>query len=314
MGSKVDDVINVYEDVLKGKTKIFPHYFWGGEEGKRKGIRVFKYLIEEKLNLSDEEIKTISLKFFVKYKLSGMIIQCFNNSPSQVIMKSYPNRFKIWELSRVPLNYWNEKTAKEAIKYLIEEKLKWSRNDILNKLEKNVILENGYGSPLQIFNNSCSKAIMEVYPDTFKPWEFKVTYKGFWNDSTIRDALKWLIEEKLKWNKEDIRNNFKRNIMIENGLGGVLEHFNSSPYAAINFLYPNEFQEWELGSVIWTKEKVLLAAKWLFEEKLGLTKDTVLENVRYTTFLEYGLTYALKYYNNDIKKLYSDVYGFDEKK
>ena len=39
-----------------------------------------------------------------------------------------------------------------------------------------------------------------IYPNKFKPWELKSAPNNYWNNETTLEAIKWMIEEKLKWN------------------------------------------------------------------------------------------------------------------
>lgn len=55
-----------------------------------------------------------------------------------------------------------------------------------------------------------------AYPEEYKPWEFPYVRKGFWeNKENIKEAIKWLFEERLhmdlnntiRISKEDFYNN-----------------------------------------------------------------------------------------------------------
>lgn len=70
-----DLAIMVYKDVLEGKRKTFPkNYFLDGAVGEQRAVYCFRYLCEEILKLSKEEIvKTFlpssGLKVLAQYKL-----------------------------------------------------------------------------------------------------------------------------------------------------------------------------------------------------------------------------------------------------
>ena len=57
----------------------------------------------------------------------------------------------------------------------------------------------------RVFNDSPFQALNAVYPNQFKEWELKFVPNKFWNKDTGIRATKWLIEEKLKWNEDDIK-------------------------------------------------------------------------------------------------------------
>ncbi|MBQ3422015.1 MAG: hypothetical protein IJH34_10165, partial [Romboutsia sp.] len=59
------------------------------------GIKATKWLIEEKLKLTEEELKEqLSYTLFVENGLLGMLVNCFKGSPYEAINSVYPNKFK----------------------------------------------------------------------------------------------------------------------------------------------------------------------------------------------------------------------------
>ena len=80
------------------------------------------------------------------------------------------------------------------------------------------------------------------------------------NTSVCVPIIKYLIEDKLNWNEEDIKENLTRNVFREYKLGGMLTHiFDDSPYLALNFAYPNKYNPWELKR---DNEKLLDKETW----------------------------------------------------
>ena len=115
------DSVEIYKLVLQGKQiKRFPCGFWQKPDALENAKKCTKFMIECILNLSDNDIKEkLEVKTFQKNKLLGMLYTCYNNSPYYAINLTYPDKFKPWELRRVPMNYWNEETCKETIKWLM---------------------------------------------------------------------------------------------------------------------------------------------------------------------------------------------------
>ena len=70
--NKLSD-IDIYELLLQGRVLSFPSGFWvdrNVEEAKEVAIKLLKYLIEEKLKMSKQDIKReLSKKFLTKYRL-----------------------------------------------------------------------------------------------------------------------------------------------------------------------------------------------------------------------------------------------------
>ncbi|MBQ3420479.1 MAG: DUF4046 domain-containing protein [Romboutsia sp.] len=293
------DAVEVYKLVLKGNVvKTFPAGFWQQADAKENAAKCTRYLIEEILKYNEDDIKkNLTSKLLRDNKLSGMLLKCFKNSPYQALNNAYPNKFKEWELKIVPMGYWNNKeNAIKATKWLVEEKLKLSDEEIKKQFSQKLFIENGLGGMLAIcFNYSPYEAINKVYPNKFKEWEFNYVPMGYWeNKENGIKATKWLIEEKLKLSDDEVRKKISAKLFIENGLSGMLQYcFKNSAYKAINSVYPNKFKEWELENVprcYWqNKENTVKAVKWLIEEKLKLSDDEVRKKLSAKLFENNGL-------------------------
>ena len=285
---------NAYPD--KFKEWEFEHVPKGYWNNKENGIKATKWLIEEKLKLSDDELKeNLSTKLFKENGLGGMLDICFCSSPYETINAAYPNKFKEWEFKNVPNKYWNNReNGIKATKWLIEEKLKLSDDELKESLNVSLFKENGLGGMLQYsFNSSPYEAINSVYPGKFNKWELKVVSVGYWNIKEGIKSTKWLIEEKLKLTDEQLKEELSYKLFKDNGLAGMLQYcFNSSPYEAINSAYPDKFKQWEFKVVpvgYWSIEKGIEATKWLIEEKLKLTDEQLKEELSYKLFKDNGL-------------------------
>ena len=194
------------------------------------------WLIEEKLKWSDEDVRrNLSKNTFKENSLRGMLNLLFNGSPYLAIENAYPRKFKAWEFSKTSKKFWNLKTAREATTWLIEEKLKWSNEDVKKKLTRNIFIQNSLGGMLTIlFNNSPYLAIENAYSGKFKAWEFAKVSNHFWNLKTAKEATIWLIEEKLKWSDEDVKQKLSLNTFKQYSLTGMLNYlFNIDPHQPI---------------------------------------------------------------------------------
>ena len=286
-GSPYGAIENAYPGKFKQwELPSVPKNFWNMETAKEATI----WLIEEKLKWSDADIKqNLSLNIFKENSLDGMLFILFNNSPYFAIENAYPGKFKPWEFSKVPNNFWNLKTASEATIWLIEEKLKWSDDDIKQNLSLKIFKENSLVGMLNVlFNGSPYLAIENAYPGKFKPWEFTQVPNHFWNLKTASEATIWLIEEKLKWSDDDIKQNLSLKIFKENSLVGMLNVlFNGSPYLAIENAYPGKFKPWEFTQVpnhFWNLKTASEATTWLIEEKLKWSDEDVRKKISVSIF------------------------------
>ena len=205
---------------------------------------VTKAMIEDVLKWSEEDdVRKLNSKTFTDNKLGGMFDSVFNQSTYATINNAYPEKYKPWQFAKVPLSYWTKETAAEATKWLIEEKLKWSEDTLLENLSARIFIENGLRGMLNaVFVNSPHKAINNAYPGKYKPWQFERAPMSYWTNETAAEATKWLIEEKLKWSEEDVVKKLGQKIFYDNGLRGMLTRvFANSPYAAINNAYPGKY-------------------------------------------------------------------------
>ena len=184
--------------------------------------------------------------------------------------------------------------AKNVTKTLIERVLKWTYEDIRNKLTLNIFKKYSVLSMLvKVFNGSPYLAIENAYPGKFKPWELPCVSNSFWNLKTAKEATIWLIEEKLKWNDDDIKEKLSANTFRKYSLTGMfIILFNASPYLAIDNAYPGKFKQWDLPSVQkknWNVKTARAATIWLIEEKLKWSDEDVRRNLSQNTFKENSL-------------------------
>ena len=295
MITNVTGISKYYLEEVLAKGKKFPKGVWNCNEKYDNAKEVTKTLIEKVLKWSDDDIKSkLSINTFRENSLKGMLNYLFNNSPYRAIENAYPGKFKPWEVTRVSKKFWNVETAKEATIWLIEEKLKWSDEDIKQKLSAKIFIQNSFTSILNdLFNGSPYLIIENAYPGKFKPWELPSIPKKFWNLETAKEATIWLIEEKLKWSDEDVKQKLSRKIFRENSLNGMLDYlFNNSPYRAIENAYPGKFKAWEFAKVpknFWNLKTASEATIWLIEEKLRWSDEDVRRNLSQNTFKENSL-------------------------
>lgn len=293
--------IEVYNLVLSNKIARFPRNFW--KEISEKELReLLIYFFEEILHWTIEDIKNkVDSYIFSKYKLGGGMFQdIFEGSPFKVVNFTYPNCIKEWELRNTPLSYWTIDRCVEATKHILEKE-NWTDEDIKNK--PIVELFNKYGITtvyVNIFEGNVYNLINTVFPNRFKPWELPYAPKNYWNIETGVEAIKWMLEEKLNWNDEDIKKNFKRDTFREFKLEAMLNKvFDYSPFKAINMTYPGRFTEKDFNQVprdYWTMERAIKAIKNVLDE---LSYEEIKKHVSVRFFIENGLRYPVEkfFYN-----------------
>ncbi len=222
---------------------------------------------------------------------------------------------------QLPHKFWRGPNGKEhakiAIKYLIEEHLKIELHEIPQTITASTFHETGlYRILVEFFNSSYFKAIDFVYPGVFKPWEFPKGMTGIWDGKIGRtrahQAIKLMIKD-LQITRDQIPKNINYRIFKEFNLGGMLQTlYNSSPYQAINDVFPNKFKPWEFHiKNYWRNESLSTAraaVKWLVKEKMR-TPNGKIYLIRRKDFLDHSLGQMLKvFYENSHLKALQDVY------
>lgn len=162
-GSPYKAIENSYPGKYKPwEFQCVPKNYWNKDTGRE----ATKWLFEEKLKWAEKDIKEKALvETFECNGILGMLQRVFDNCPYKAIENAYPGTYKPWELQYAPKNYWNEDTGREAIKWLFEEKLKWTEEEIREKASKRIFKENGLGGMIHtLFNGNIYNAIKSVYP------------------------------------------------------------------------------------------------------------------------------------------------------
>ena len=122
---------------------------------------------------------------------------------------------------------------------LIENKLKWNEEDIKEYYSSGVLMKNGLGRVAKEIG--VYKSLNIAYPGRFKPWELKCVPRNFWKDkNNVALALRDLIENKLKWDREQVIRNFNAKLLYDNGLSILTNYYGL--YECLNIAYPNEYR------------------------------------------------------------------------
>ena len=150
---------------------------------------------------------------------------------------------------------------------------------------------------------------VDVYKLVLERKYIKKFPNGFWQrpeaiDNAIK-CTKYLIEDILNLNEEELKTQLSIHLFHKNKLGGMLSVcFNDSPYKAINIIYPERnYQPWEFNIVpqgYWNNiDNGINATKWLVETKLQLSEKELKEQLSLNLFKKYGLSGMLQYCFND---------------
>lgn len=239
------DDIELYELLLSGKISSFPSGFWASrteKDAKETAIKLLRYLINLKLKLNKEEVEAIvSKKFLTNHKLHTAS-KLFGRSAIKYTISSFPETdYQPWKfkIDKVPQNYWTrEENRLNAVRYLIERELKWSIEEVKEKLSWDLLEKNGLMT-LHSYYTNLYDLIKCIYPNKkIFPWELKNSEvpNGTWTSKRNRiEAVKWLVK------KSNLRGNpIDRNTFGVYGLSRLLaDYYCDNPKRAINEAYGN---------------------------------------------------------------------------
>lgn len=209
--NKVKTIIDIYNEVLEGKRKSFPHDTWNPyKSGYDNFNRCFRYIVIDTLKYDRQMLLNhANQSFFRKYKLRGGISILFNDSPYNAICSAFPE-FKIhfWELSQVPNQSWTRESIIEATRWLFNEKLKWTREDMIsNNISYDIFRQNNLGKLIKGerfgFKGIYGLINMSFPEYNLKIWDFREIKS--WTTDDIYDGLKNFFENVLNWSIDDIK-------------------------------------------------------------------------------------------------------------
>lgn len=122
---------------------------------------------------------------------------------------------------------------------------------------------------------------------------------GFWQTIDSKNYIgaseitKYLIEDILKLDDEQIKKDLNYQVFFDNKLKGMMNAlFDDSVFKALDNAYPGRFKEWELACNprnFWNMENAKKATIWLFKEKLKWSSEEILQRACKKTFIENGL-------------------------
>lgn len=215
--------------------KHVPNNYWTEE----KGIYALKWTIEVKLHLKRDEIVSVYGREFMKeHNLYGMIQRCFNSDIYRAIEAAYPGEFKPWEF-HVSSGFWTKENSILAMEWLIDKMEKVPGWTIENDLSYKTLKRNGLYSLTELYE--LTDLLNEVRPG-YKTFQLRgYSPNGYWNWKTSKEALQWLIEEKLEITYGEAKNLTNRNL-VENGLSGILKYFDMSFPNLLEMLFPEKFK------------------------------------------------------------------------
>lgn len=298
--NEILDDVECYKKVLSRELKQFPKHFWDKPYSMQSAKAIVKYLFEEKLCIDLNNLhKILSIKFFQDNRLLGMLQIVFNQKIYDLVEYVYPNKYAIFQFNTKGSYFASEDNIKEAVEWVVKNKLQGNVNLIPQVFTFEYINDLGMTNVLK-YKKSIYDTINTTYPNKFRPWEFKQISAGYWEeDEHISEAIKWLVEEKLKCKEDEIPKKINKNLLSEFNLdylcrkaGGLCK--------LVNIAYPNKFKPWQFAAVptnFWSKkENIISAVTWLVDTKLDSDKSRICRELTVDLFNSNGLASLPKLY------------------
>jgi len=229
--------VEVYDLVVARTILTFPSDFVVPENMKP----ILREVLLNRLNLKREEIcKNVDDEYLRKYFLGGAR-KAFNQSIYKMLNYCFPEmEIMPWELSKIQNGYWMQKeNQKKFMEWLVKkEKIDVKSIESLRRIDANLIQKYGGSRPLT-YGGGVYNLILLIAKVEVKEWQ--VVRMRVWTEEKVKKAVRWLIEEKLKWSDEDVESKLSIKVFNDNSLAGMLQKYcNHSPAQALQIAYPNK--------------------------------------------------------------------------
>jgi hypothetical protein len=225
-----------------------------------------------------------------------------------------------------PSGFWVDKgkeeardVAKKLLRFLLIEKLKFTKEDIKNEVSKKFISKNMLHTASKLFGRSSIRYVIESIPELgIQPWQFKndkVPYKYWTQEDKRINALRYLFEVELNWSMDDVKEKLTWDILKEHGLLSLRCYY-PNLWEVFKAAYDVSVEPWEmLNSSVppytWkSHENRVKAIKWLIGKQ-----NSELNRIDRKTFARYGLSSLLsEYYGDNAKKAIRDILDQEKQK
>lgn len=103
---------SAYPELMPWELGSVPNSFWQGEEGRKNIIRAVRWMIRQ-VNISPFDIpkkvkdKALTRETFSRFGLATVFERIFKKNMYHIFNTAYPDHFEIWEIGKVPVEYWD---------------------------------------------------------------------------------------------------------------------------------------------------------------------------------------------------------------
>ena len=214
-------VYEVYEALREGEIKCFPNGYLDEDVSRD----LLRYVMLEEDKLTRSQICSTNFLEYTKKKKLRTVLKRFNTL-HELVSFCFPElKIKPWELKKVEDGFWKDKNNRlKALLWLVnKEQIDLEDLNQIKRINAQ-LLHKYFGSRiLKYSNNSLFELLDLYYEGKYKEWEI-INKMGTWTDEKIIEAMHWMIDEKLKWTREDVCNNISIEVFKKFGLESMLSH------------------------------------------------------------------------------------------
>ncbi|MEW6708576.1 MAG: ATPase, T2SS/T4P/T4SS family [Candidatus Riflebacteria bacterium] len=303
--SDIADIIRMIQD----KGGQLPEFIFSDETIAEKWATISIKLLIDKIKPRLQKPEELPEIFTEKLLIDAGLEQIWlwvGQKRFRLIEMVMPGEYRPWQFGEIePWLEGNDKNfcAREALEWLMTEKLGCSRGDLPAMMNRHIFKDNGLGKLLELFDDSCYKLVNTVFPNVFKQWQFIEEEPLIWFQEdrfdTAQKATRWLIEERLGIPVEDIPKRISIREFHMNGLSKLLDLFNQNLYQVVENAYPQKFKPWQFNeqSDLWKAPDALETARqatiWLIRDRLHIEEAKAAQHISRRHFLNNGLGFML---------------------
>jgi hypothetical protein len=162
---------DAYPHLMPWELGSVPNSFWQGEEGRQNIVRAIQWMIrrmEIPLSAIPAKIKdrTLSRETFKHHGLSTVFERIFKKNMYQAINTAFPGVFEIWEIGKVPPDYWENMIQAYKAALWVSHRERIPPEGIAKairtrRLRKETFIKYGLGGMLKsVFDNDVWKAYL----------------------------------------------------------------------------------------------------------------------------------------------------------
>ncbi|MEG1705728.1 MAG: hypothetical protein RR290_04065 [Clostridia bacterium] len=206
------------------------------------------------------------------------------------------NRVTTGVFLRFPNNYMDKNIAKILVRSIIIDKLHFTRKDICEKFNFEILKKYHLGGTSKYFDSifdGVDYMFNDLYLDNpIMEWELHKVYPKFWED--IQNRIRYInwVAEKENIDIFDIKEAKKITAVIisKKYRGSKAMKAAGGLHRLIMDVPGVKYKEWQFIKISnWTEEKVIIATRWLVEEVLQWNHEKVANDISAKIFYDNNL-------------------------